>query len=83
MYNKSEIDDSPRGPVGRSHPARGCSPITHARLRRETAQGWCLENDRSEQGAAMARQWLALNRVRAVLALAGWLAALKALSLPE
>ncbi len=31
----------------------------------------------------MARQWLALNRVRAVLALAGWLAALKALSLPE
>jgi hypothetical protein len=35
-----------------------------------------------EKVAAMASQWLALNRVRAALALAGWLAALKALSLP-
>ncbi|HEU5261994.1 MAG TPA: hypothetical protein VFU41_11300 [Gemmatimonadales bacterium] len=31
---------------------------------------------------AMASQWMALNRVRAALALTGWLAALKALSLP-
>jgi hypothetical protein len=31
---------------------------------------------------AMASQWMALNHVRAALALIGWLAALKALSLP-
>ena len=31
---------------------------------------------------AMASQWLALNHVRAALALIGWLAALRALSLP-
>jgi hypothetical protein len=31
---------------------------------------------------AMAAQWIALNRVRTALALIGWLAALKALSLP-
>jgi hypothetical protein len=31
---------------------------------------------------AMASQWIALNRIRAALALIGWLAALKALSLP-
>jgi hypothetical protein len=31
---------------------------------------------------AMASQWMGLNRVRAALALMGWLAALKALSLP-
>jgi hypothetical protein len=31
---------------------------------------------------AMAMQWMALNHVRAVLALTGWLAALRALSLP-
>jgi len=31
---------------------------------------------------AMASQWMALNRVRAALALIGWLAALRALSLP-
>ncbi len=35
-----------------------------------------------EKIGAMASQWLALNRVRGALALAGWLAALKALSLP-
>jgi len=32
---------------------------------------------------AMASQWMALNHVRAALALIGWLAALRALSLPE
>jgi hypothetical protein len=31
---------------------------------------------------AMASQWMALNHVRAILALIGWLAALKTLSLP-
>jgi hypothetical protein len=31
----------------------------------------------------MARQWMRLNYVRAALALAGWLAALRALSLPQ
>ncbi|MER3424164.1 MAG: hypothetical protein C4293_14030 [Nitrospiraceae bacterium] len=31
----------------------------------------------------MASQWMALNRVRAALALLGWLSALKALSLPS
>jgi hypothetical protein len=36
-----------------------------------------------EKSAAMASQWLALNRLRAALALVGWLAALKALSLPH
>ena len=36
----------------------------------------------SAQVAAMASQWMALNHVRAALALIGWLAALKALSLP-
>jgi hypothetical protein len=35
------------------------------------------------QASAMASQWIALNYVRAVLALIGWLAALKALSLPS
>lgn len=35
------------------------------------------------QASAMASQWIALNYVRAVLALLGWLAALKALSLPS
>ncbi len=35
-----------------------------------------------EKLGAMASQWIALNRVRGALALAGWLAALKALSLP-
>ena len=32
---------------------------------------------------AMASQWIALNYVRAALVLTGWLAALKALSLPR
>jgi hypothetical protein len=36
----------------------------------------------SEKKGAMAGRWMALNRVREALALAGWLAALKALSLP-
>jgi hypothetical protein len=31
---------------------------------------------------AMASQWMALNHVRAALALIGWLAALRTLSLP-
>jgi hypothetical protein len=35
------------------------------------------------QAAGMASRWLALNRVRAALALLGWLAALKTLSLPS
>jgi hypothetical protein len=34
------------------------------------------------KAGAMASQWMALNRVRAALALIGWLAALRALSLP-
>jgi hypothetical protein len=36
----------------------------------------------SAKVGAMASQWMALNHVRAALALIGWLAALKALSLP-
>lgn len=36
----------------------------------------------SARVAAMASQWMALNHVRAVLGLMGWLAALRALSLP-
>jgi len=36
----------------------------------------------SAQVEAMASQWMALNHVRAALALIGWLAALRALSLP-
>ena len=32
---------------------------------------------------AVARQWMTLNRIRGALALVGWLAALKALSLPS
>jgi hypothetical protein len=34
------------------------------------------------KAGALASQWMALNRVRAALALIGWLAALRALSLP-
>ncbi|MEQ1531785.1 MAG: hypothetical protein ABL925_20940, partial [Methylococcales bacterium] len=36
-----------------------------------------------EKVGDMALKWLALNHVRAALALVGWLAAMKALSLPE
>jgi hypothetical protein len=40
------------------------------------------ETQPSERIQAMASQWMILNRVRAALALIGWLAALKAFSLP-
>jgi hypothetical protein len=56
-------------------PTRDCAE------KRLKAGAW--KTNAPKQGAAMARQWLALNRVRAVLALAERLAALKALSLPE
>jgi Domain of unknown function (DUF1772) len=41
-----------------------------------------VEGNPSERSGAIASRWVALNDLRALLTLAGWLAALRALSLP-
>lgn len=52
------------------------------RIPRSTSDWWPAETLPPAKAEAMASQWMAFNHVRAALALIGWLAALKALSLP-